>query len=177
MIELLNKIQGMDNRLQALEKEVKVLKSNKPKPNNRAAQEAAVVGKPAPSSWKITKWFQGEDQTKLDNTKTTLLVFWDVWCPHCRREVPKIENIHNKLKDKGLQVLGLTKVNRSATDEKIEAFIKDNNLTYPIAKEDGSLSQYFAVRGVPAAAVVKGDKVVWRGHPVRLTLKMLEDWL
>ena len=47
---------------------------------------------------------------------------------------------------------------------------------YPTAKEKGDLSEYYGVRGVPAAAVVKGGKVVWRGHPSRINDKMLESW-
>jgi hypothetical protein len=40
---------------------------------------------------------------------------------------------------------------------------------FPVAKEkEGSLSNAFNVTGIPAAALVKGGKVIWRGHPGRL---------
>ena len=70
------------------------------------------------------------------------------------------------------------RVTKSATDDGVAEFIKENNLTYPVAKEqDGSLSSRFGVRGIPAAAVVQNGKVVWRGHPARLTDQMIEGWL
>jgi thiol-disulfide isomerase/thioredoxin len=143
----------------------------------RLQQELSVVGKENPADWGITKWFQGESDIQLGGDKTTFVVFWETWCPHCKREVPKVQKIYTDLKDKGLQVIGVTKVNRSATDDKVAEFIKSNNLSYPIAKENGELSSYFAVAGIPAAAVVKDGKIVWRGHPANLTMQMLENWL
>ncbi len=151
--------------------------TNTAKQAGRLNAELSVIGKQAPTQWGIEKWFQGENDIDLGSDATTLLVFWEVWCPHCKREVPKIEKIYNDYKDKGLQVVGLTKVNRSATEDGVKGFITEKQLTYPIAKEDGKLSAHFGVSGVPAAAVVKNGKVVWRGHPVRLTPQMLESWL
>ena len=58
---------------------------------------------------------------------------------------------------------------KSATDEKVEEFIKESKAKFPILKEkDGSLSKAYAVSGIPAAALVKDGKVIWRGHPARL---------
>jgi thiol-disulfide isomerase/thioredoxin len=138
--------------------------------------ELAVVGKEAPSELKVSKWFQGEGDVDL-RKGATLLVFWEVWCPHCKREVPKLEETYAKYKGKGFQVVGLTKVTKSATDEKVQEFMTESKVDYPIAKETGEMSDYFAVRGIPAAAVVKDGKVVWRGHPARLTDEMINGWL
>jgi thiol-disulfide isomerase/thioredoxin len=143
----------------------------------RLQQELAVVGKEAPKEWGIEKWFQGESSVDLASKGTTVVVFWEEWCPHCRREVPKLQQIYETYKGKGLQLVGLTKVNRGATDDSVRTFITDSKVSYPIAKEDGSMSTYFGVSGVPAAAVVKNGKVVWRGHPVRLTDEMVKAWL
>jgi len=143
----------------------------------RLSGELAVIGKKTPSNWGIESWFQGEGDVKLDGDKTTLLIFWEVWCPHCKREVPKLQKLYDELKGDGLQVVGLTKVNRSSTNERVQEFIDTEKLSYPVAKEDGSTSAYFSVRGVPAAAVVKGGEVVWRGHPAQLTEAMLKGWL
>ncbi|RME21912.1 MAG: hypothetical protein D6798_17090 [Deltaproteobacteria bacterium] len=139
--------------------------------------ELQVIGKDAPSEWKIEKWYQGENDIKLDNQGTTLVVFWEAWCPHCQREVPKLEALYEKLGPQGLKVIGLTKVTRSSSDEKVEEFIKEKGVKYPIAKEDGTLSSYFNVSGIPAAAVVKDGKIVWRGHPARLDEDKLKSWL
>ncbi len=142
----------------------------------RLNQEFSVIGKPAPTKYEIEKWYQGKSDVTLDNSKTTLLVFWEEWCPHCQREVPKMQKIHDDYAAKGLQVVGLTKITRSATEEKVLKFMADRKVTYPVAKETGGISQYFNVSGIPAAAVVKDGKVVWRGHPGSINDAMLKEW-
>jgi cytochrome c-type biogenesis protein len=116
----------------------------------------------------MDKWFNGSDGALNLESGSTLVVFWEVWCPHCKREVPKIQATYEKFQGK-MNVVGLTKVTKSATDEKVTDFIKEQKLTYPIAKETGDASQAFAVSGIPAAAIVKDGEVVWRGHPGKLT--------
>ena len=138
--------------------------------------ELSVVGKAAPTELKIEKWYQGESDVHIDKGPT-LVVFWEVWCPHCKREVPKLEATYEKYKGKGLQVVGLTKITKSSTEEKVQEFITTEKVSYPMAKETGEMSDYFAVSGIPAAAVIKDGKVVWRGHPGRLTDDMINAWL
>jgi thiol-disulfide isomerase/thioredoxin len=151
--------------------------TNTAKQARRLNTELSIIGKDVPASWDIEKWFQGESDVDLASNGTKLLVFWEVWCPHCKREVPKLQKLYDDLKGEGLTVVGLTKVNRSSTDESVKNFIKEKELGYPVAKESGSLSSHFGVSGVPAAAVVKNGKVVWRGHPARLSESMLKGWL
>jgi len=144
----------------------------------KMAAELEVVGKAVPAEWSknIEKYYQGEGNVDLASG-TTLVVFWEVWCPHCRREVPELKATYEKLNSKGLNVVGLTKITRSATEEKVTDFIKENELNYPTAKEDGTLSKEFNVSGIPAAAVVKDGKIIWRGHPARLNDELLTGWL
>ena len=59
----------------------------------------------------------------------------------------------------------------------VQDFLAQSKVNYPIAKVGNSLATYFSIGGIPAAAVVKNGKVVWRGHPVRISDKMLKDWL
>ena len=143
----------------------------------RIGPELAVVGKTAPQSINVEKWFVGEG-TPLDlNEGTSLLVFFEEWCPHCKREMPKLQETYDKFKDDGLRVIGLTKVTKSATDEKVTTFCTSNNLAFPVIKENGDMSRYFNVSGIPAAAVVQNGQIVWRGHPGRLSEAMLQGFL
>jgi peroxiredoxin len=141
----------------------------------RLEREISIIGIDA-GKFEVEKWYQGE--VAMADGKATLLIFWEVWCPHCKREVPKMNETHNKYKDKGLSVVGLTKVSRNTTEEQVTDFIKEKDVQYPLAKEDGdNMSKRFGVSGIPAAAVVKDGKVVWRGHPARLSDELIESWL
>ncbi|MFZ5482252.1 MAG: TlpA family protein disulfide reductase [Myxococcota bacterium] len=142
---------------------------------SRMAAEVNLVGTDA-APIEVEKWFQGKGDYSGD--KATLLVFWEVWCPHCKKEMPKLAEEEGKYKAKGVQIVALTKVTKSATDEKVAEFIKEHNLKYPVGKEKGdNMSKAFSVSGIPAAALVKDGKVVWRGHPARLTDEMLDKLL
>jgi len=139
-------------------------------------RELEVVGKPVPEDWSIEKWFQGESDLALDGQRSTLLIFWESWCPHCRHEMPNMQKVYDDYKDFGLQVLGLTRITRSATEESVQTFIDENSITFPIAKETGELATYFNVKGIPAVAFVRNGKIVWRGHPLRVTDELLGIW-
>jgi peroxiredoxin len=152
-------------------------------PNTKAArgvvrmeEELNIIGRPeAPLT--VEKWFQGSP-ADIEGGEATLYVFWEVWCPHCKREVPKLTETYNKYKSQGLNMVGLTKLTRDVTEDQVNAFIKEQNVAYPIAKEQGeAMSQAYGVKGIPAAAVVKGGKVVWRGHPGKLNDAMIQQWI
>jgi thiol-disulfide isomerase/thioredoxin len=180
--ELLREIRQLAGQGKAEEAKAKLQELAKEHGGTRAArsarsvqQELALVGSEAPDSYHVQKWLIGEAQLPPD--KPTLLVFWEVWCPHCRREAPKMQELHDKFKDKGLQVVGMTRITRSATEEKVMEFLQQQNISYPNAKVDYPVNQAFNVRGIPAAAVVKDGKVVWRGHPARLSEEAIAGWL
>ncbi len=142
----------------------------------RLEEELAVIGKPA-QPLKLEKMVQGAEPTMTDG-KATLVVFWEIWCPHCKREVPKLQETYNKYQGKGLQMVGLTKQSKGVTDDQVTEFLKAQNVSYPIGKEAGQeTSEYYGVKGIPAAVMVKDGKVVWRGHPARLTDAMLDEFI
>lgn len=141
----------------------------------RLRDELAVVGRTAPQKVDVETWFQGGPQVPAGTA--TLYVFFETWCPHCKREVSRLQAMHEALKDQGLVIVGLTKLTRGSTGEQIKAFVADGKVTYPVAKETGSMSQFFNVTGVPAAAIVKDGKVVWRGNPARLDAEKLKALL
>lgn len=152
-------------------------------PNSRPAraavrleEELAVVGKPA-QALTVDHMLQG-NAPDVNSGKATLVVFWEVWCPHCKREVPKLQETFTKYQGKGLQMVGLTKMSKGSTEDQVKAFISEQKVSYPIAKEAGqATSDYYGVKGIPAAVVLKDGKVVWRGHPARLTDQMLDQFI
>lgn len=145
------------------------------KASARMASEINLIGTDA-APIEAEKWFQGK--ADFADSKATLLVFWEVWCPHCKKEIPQLAEEEGKYKAKGVQIIAATKVTKSATDEKVTEFLKESKAKYPVLKEkDGSMSKAYAVSGIPAAALVKDGKVIWRGHPARLDEATLDKLL
>lgn len=140
------------------------------------AEEFEVVGRDA-LELEVERWFQGSADD-LSDDKATIYVFWEAWCPHCQREVPKLSATYEQYREQGLGLVGLTELTRDVTEEDVAAFIEDNDVNYPIAKEkDQALAVQYGIRGIPAAAMVKEGKVVWRGHPASLSDELIEKML
>jgi thiol-disulfide isomerase/thioredoxin len=59
--------------------------------------------------------------------KNIYLNFWASWCGPCKMEMPDLEKIYQKYKDKDLVVLA---VNIAENKETVEAFIKANNFSF-----------------------------------------------
>jgi peroxiredoxin len=62
---------------------------------------------------------------------------WATWCPPCKDEMPFLEEYYKQHKDQGFVILGI-----DAGDSKgdVEAFVEDNNLTFPILLDPNNKS-------------------------------------
>lgn len=136
--------------------------------------QVAIVGQPAPTL-AVQEWFQGVGF--IPARGSVLLVFFESWCPHCVQEAPHVATIAANWRLRGLKVIGLTKVSRSATPDTVRAMMQAANWTFPVGREqDGAVSLACGVNGIPAAVLVRDGVVVWVGHPASLsddTLKHL----
>ncbi len=139
-----------------------------------------IIGQDAPEL-QVSHWINGTGTTLADNRgKVVLLTFWNEWCPHCKREMPKMGQLQQRYGDQGLVIIPVTKHTKKQTDEKIVAFMEGKNISLPCAVEaDGyQSSRDYGVSGVPAAAIVDREgRIVWRNHPARLTDARLEELL
>jgi len=122
-----------------------------------------------------TTWLQGEGV--ISAKPVTLLAFWEAWCPHCQREVPKLTAWIDQFGGQGFQVISLTRMSRDTSEAQVMDFAQSNNITFPIGHEDGTMSSLFGVSGIPAAAAVRDGVVIWRGHPGELSAAVIESWL
>ncbi len=130
-----------------------------------ALQSVAVVGQPA-GDLQGVRALQG----KLPDLSTgsTLVFFFEPWCPHCQRELPELQKRLATLEARGIAVVGLTRLTRDGTDKDVKLLVRQGGVKYPLGVESGEIADRFAVEGIPAAAVVQDGVIVWRGHPQQL---------
>ena len=95
----------------------------------------------------------GESVSLTDySDKTVLVVFWATWCPHCKAEIPKLKEIHEKYKDKDFTILAL---NVGENPEKLKEFVEKNNIDYKVLYDkDTEIARLYGVLGIPAHFVV-----------------------
>lgn len=131
--------------------------------------ELTVVGKPAGLLADSTQaWIQGESEWAEGRH---LVVFFETWCPHCRRELPLVDD---RLGGRDASAVLLTRLSRDATVESVQEFLTENDVNEPVAYVDQSVADRFGVSGIPAAAVVEDGVIIWRGHPAALEGDLLD---
>jgi thiol-disulfide isomerase/thioredoxin len=69
---------------------------------------ASVVGQPAPESEFTVLRGTGTMSLSSLRGKVVLLDFWASWCAPCQEELPLLDDMAVRLKDKGIEVVGLS---------------------------------------------------------------------
>jgi thiol-disulfide isomerase/thioredoxin len=142
----------------------------------RILDELGLVGTRVDPQWaaNVERWYQGEGEVDLSKG-ATVVVFWEEWCPHSRKELPKLFALYKRHQPDGLRMVGLTRVTKSATDDTVRAFLASAGIDAPVARErtGGPIANAFGVKGIPAAALVIDGQVAWRGHPGKLNDALL----
>jgi thiol-disulfide isomerase/thioredoxin len=99
--------------------------------------------------------------------RPVLVEFWATWCPPCRKSIPHLNQIYEKFKSQGLEIVGITDEDEAT----VKKFQQQVPMEYNVAiNTPQSVYQQFGIEGIPTAFLVnKGGKIVWTGHPMELT--------
>ena len=90
--------------------------------------------------------------------KVVLLRFWTDWCPHCRYEMPVIENYYKKWNKEGFVVLA---VNVKQSPQVAEAFTAQLDVTFPILLDlDGKMAQTYGIHSIPTSFLIDREGVI-----------------
>jgi len=84
--------------------------------------------------------------------KLLMLNFWASWCLPCREEMPAMERLYQRYKDKGFVILGV-----NIKDEKKSAlsFVKELKITFPIAFDPkGEVGLLYGAWGLPTTYLI-----------------------
>jgi peroxiredoxin len=97
--------------------------------------------------------------------KVVLVNFWATWCPPCRKEMPDLDALYNKFKDRGFVVLAISDEEAA----KVSPFIAERKIRYPVLLDPGrKVNDAFIVEGIPKSFVYdRGGKMVAQSIDMR----------
>ena len=87
--------------------------------------------------------------------KLVVLNFWATWCQPCTVEMPSLEALWRRYRDRGLIVVGVS-VDRGAPRALLEPYVRNLKLTFPILLDpDSKTSDRWRVTALPATFLVR----------------------
>jgi len=87
--------------------------------------------------------------------KLVVLNFWATWCQPCTVEMPSLEALWQRYRERGLIVVGVS-VDRGAPKALLEPYVRNLKLTFPILLDpDSKTSDRWRVTALPATFLVR----------------------
>jgi thiol-disulfide isomerase/thioredoxin len=136
----------------------------------RKQKQLRLQGEVAPEIT-VVKWIE-QAPLKISSLRgrVVLLDFWATWCGPCLAAFPHLREWHDKYKDRGLVILGITKYygrgnGREMTPAEelgfLERFKKEHNLPYGVAVTDNDNNhRSYGVSAIPTAVLIDRRGVV-----------------
>jgi cytochrome c-type biogenesis protein len=93
--------------------------------------------------------------------KVVFLNFWATWCPPCRAEMPSMETLYQRYRERGLEIIA---VSVGETREKAAAFMEEYRLTFTAALDgDQQVSARYNIQAFPTTFIInrEGRVVSW----------------
>ena len=100
------------------------------------------------------------DLAQSIGSKPVMLVFWASWCPTCATEVPKVNRLAQKYRDRGMAFVSVN-VGFNDSVERAQAFIRKTGMNYPALFDgSGTITEPYKLLGVPTVIIADKKGVV-----------------
>jgi peroxiredoxin len=84
--------------------------------------------------------------------KVLFLNFWATWCPPCREEMPAMQRLYQRYRDRGLVVVAVA-VDTNTSG--IQEFVRQQGFSFPVGQDaDGEVAERYRVLRLPSTFLV-----------------------
>lgn len=87
--------------------------------------------------------------------KVVVLDFWATWCAPCRVEMPDYVKLQDKLRDRGLVIVGLSLDNQGPAT--VKRFVEQLGVNYLIAMGDEKVAEAYEIEFMPTTYLIDRD--------------------
>ena len=101
------------------------------------------------------------DTVSLEQLRGQVVVLnlWGTWCPPCRREIPDLVELQERIRPRGATVVGLAV--DSGTPEEIRDFIEAFGVNYPIWRGGTqTVVEHYEAVGFPTTLIIDREGVI-----------------
>ena len=90
--------------------------------------------------------------------KIVFLNFWTTWCFDCRIEMPHMEKLHQKFKNKEFEMVA---VNLQEPVSQVKQFFRDYKLTFTtLLDSDGAAGAHFRITSIPTTFILNKQGII-----------------
>lgn len=90
--------------------------------------------------------------------KIVFLNFWTTWCYACRIEMPDMEKLHQKFKNKDFAMIS---INLQESVSQVKQFFKDFKLTFTaLLDSDGEVGAHFMITAIPTTFILDKEGII-----------------
>ena len=129
----------------------------------KATQGKDVVGKQAPAFRLESVDGQMVDLAKLKG-KVVLMDFWAVWCGPCKKSMPFFQELSEKYRKDGLEVIGVHVDDRVPPKEEVAAYLAEAGVSYTNVISTIDTDNAFVVFAMPTTYFIDKKGVISKRH-------------
>jgi peroxiredoxin len=98
--------------------------------------------------------------------------FWGTYCPPCINEMPDLQTAYENLATENFVILG---VNVEESPDKVNAWIQENGITFPIAiSDDGTINPALALHRMPTTWFIDANGTLRGKIEGQMNAQMIE---
>jgi len=99
-------------------------------------------------------------QVSLSDFKGKILFvnFWATWCPPCREEMPSMQKLHARLKDKDFLIVA---IDLQESAEPVKKFLNEYELTFmTLLDSKGETGPLFGINSIPTTLIMDKNGMI-----------------
>ena len=129
---------------------------------SRLFEEMGVVqmDEPVPIPVEVTLPDLSGRQVSLSDFKGKILFvnFWATWCPPCREEMPSMQKLHTRLKDKDFLIVAIDLQESAAP---VKKFLNEYELTFmTLLDSKGETGPLFGINSIPTTLIMDKNGMI-----------------
>ncbi|MBA4494276.1 thiol-disulfide oxidoreductase ResA [Paenactinomyces guangxiensis] len=107
--------------------------------------------------------------------KAVMLNFWGTWCKPCRTEMPAMQQMYEKYKGSGFEIVA---VNIAETDVAAASFARQYSLTFPIWMDrNRDVVNLYGIKPIPSSFFIDPQGVIRKKIEGQLNVNQLEVYI